>query len=159
MRNNKLRIICAALGAAGLLTHYAVDAQTATAPAVKAEKIEVTGSNIKRVDAETTSVVQVLTKQDIERSGVATVADLLRTVPAMGGGDLQDYNGGSGFSRSTQSASLRGLGSIGTLILLNGRRIAPAANADPNTGQGQSYNLNTIPLSAIERIEILKDGA
>ena len=159
MRNNKLRIICAALGAAGLLTHVAVDAQTATAPAVKAEKIEVTGSNIKRVDAETTSVVQVLTKQDIERSGVATVADLLRTVPAMGGGDLQDYNGGSGFSRSTQSASLRGLGSIGTLILLNGRRIAPAANADPNTGQGQSYNLNTIPLSAIERIEILKDGA
>ena len=77
MRNNKLRIICAALGSAGLLTHFAVGAQTATTPAVKAEKIEVTGSNIKRVDAETTSVVQVLTKQDIERSGVATVADLL----------------------------------------------------------------------------------
>jgi iron complex outermembrane receptor protein len=45
------------------------------------------------------------------------------------------------------------------LVLLNGRRVAPAANADPNTGQGQAYNLNTIPLSAIERIEILKDGA
>jgi iron complex outermembrane receptor protein len=158
MRNNKLRIMCVALGSAGLLTQLGVNAQTTPAPA-KAEKIEVTGSNIKRVDAETPAVVQILTKEDIERSGVATVAELLRTVPAMGGGDLQDYNGGSGFSRSTQSASLRGLGSIGTLVLLNGRRVAPAANADPNTGQGQSYNLNTIPLSAIERIEILKDGA
>ncbi|MFN7475996.1 MAG: TonB-dependent receptor plug domain-containing protein [Burkholderiales bacterium] len=158
MRNNTLRIMCVALGSVGLLTQLGVNAQTTPAPA-KPEKIEVTGSNIKRVDAETPAVVQILTKEDIERSGVATVAELLRAVPAMGGGDLQDYNGGSGFSRSTQSASLRGLGSIGTLVLLNGRRVAPAANADPNTGQGQAYNLNTIPLSAIERIEILKDGA
>lgn len=156
MKNNKLRKLCVALAAIGVGAHTVAIAQTS---APKVEKVEVTGSNIKRVDSETPAVVQVLTKEDIARSGVATVADLLRTVPAMGGGDLQDYNGGSGFSRSTQSASLRGLGSIGTLILLNGRRVAPAANADPNTGQGQAYNLNTVPLSAIERIEILKDGA
>lgn len=128
-------------------------------PAQKVEKIEVTGSNIKRVDAETPAVVQVITKEDIEKSGVQTVAELLRDIPAIAGGSLQDFDGGSGFSRATQSASLRGLGSIGTLTLLNGRRVAPAPNADPNTGQGQSFNLNTIPLSAIERIEILKDGA
>jgi iron complex outermembrane recepter protein len=130
-----------------------------TPPAAKTEKIEVTGSNIRRVDAETPSVVQIITKEEIERSGVSTVAELLREVPSIAGGSLQDFDGGSGFSRATSSASLRGLGSIGTLVLLNGRRIAPAANADPNTGQGSSFNLNTIPLSAIERIEILKDGA
>ncbi|MBL8524523.1 MAG: TonB-dependent receptor [Betaproteobacteria bacterium] len=141
-----------------ILASLAVPA-LAQQPAQKVDKIEVTGSNIKRVDAETSSAVQVLTKEDIEKSGVQTVAELLRAVPAIAGGSLQDFDGGSGFSRATQSASLRGLGSIGTLILLNGRRVAPAANADPNTGQGQSYNLNTIPLSAIERIEILKDGA
>jgi iron complex outermembrane recepter protein len=136
-------------------------AQTpATAPTTqKIEKIEVTGSNIKRVDAETSSSIQIITKAEIERSGVNTVAELLRTVPSIAGGSLQDFDGGSGFSRATQSASLRGLGSVSTLILLNGRRVSPAPNADPNTGQGQSFNLNTIPLSAVDRIEILKDGA
>ncbi|MBL8521331.1 MAG: TonB-dependent receptor [Betaproteobacteria bacterium] len=131
---------------------------TSTAPQ-KVDKIEVTGSNIKRIDTETSSNIQVLTKDDILKSGVNTIAELLREVPSIGGGALQDYDGGSGFSRSTSSASLRNLGSIGTLVLLNGRRVAPAANADPNTGQGQSYNLNTIPVTALERIEILKDGA
>lgn len=155
MKTNRLSALCLAMAAAGLASTSAIGQQ---APA-KPEKIEVTGSNIKRVDSETPAVIQVLSKEDIEKSGVSTVAELLRAVPAMGGGDLQDYNGGSGFSRSTQSASLRGLGSIGTLVLLNGRRVAPAANADPNTGQGQAYNLNTIPLTAIERIEILKDGS
>ncbi len=132
---------------------------TTTSTPQKVEKIEVTGSNIKRVDAETSSNIQVITREDILKSGVNTVAELLREVPSIGGGALQDYDGGSGFSRSTTSASLRNLGSIGTLVLLNGRRVAPAANADPNTGQGQSYNLNTIPTSALERVEILKDGA
>ncbi len=160
-RNNPKRIALAVAQvlAVSISSAFAFSAFAQQVAPAKAEKIEVTGSNIKRVDAETPAVVQILTKEDIERSGVSTVAELLRTVPAMGGGDLQDYNGGSGFSRSTQSASLRGLGSIGTLVLLNGRRVAPSANADPNTGQGQSYNLNTIPLSAIERVEILKDGA
>lgn len=146
---------------AGMVSAGFASAQTTptTTPPAKPEKIEVTGSNIKRVDSETPSVVQVITKEDIERSGVQTVAELLREVPSIGSGALQDYDGGSGFSRSTSSASLRNLGSIGTLVLLNGRRIAPAPNADPNTGQGQSYDLNTIPLTAIERIEILKDGA
>ena len=136
-------------------------AQTAATPAStqKVEKIEITGSNIKRIDSETSSNIQIISREEIQKSGVNTVAELLREVPSIGGGALQDFDGGSGFSRSTTSASLRNLGSIGTLVLLNGRRIAPAANADPNTGQGQSYNLNTIPLTALERIEILKDGA
>ena len=127
-------LLCA--GAVGGMMPAASALAQQAAPAQKIEKIEVTGSNIKRVDAETSSAVQVITKEDIEKSGVQTAAELLRAVPAIAGGSLQDFDGGTGFSRATTSASLRGLGSIGTLILLNGRRVAPAANADPNTGQG-----------------------
>jgi iron complex outermembrane receptor protein len=77
----------------------------------------------------------------------------------MAGGSLVDFDAGSGFSRGNATASLRGLGSVATLVLLNGRRVAPAPTADPNLGQGTAFNLSTIPLSAIDRIEILKDGA
>ena len=166
MRNSKRNIklalspLAAAISAAILIAQ--VGAQTSPpepASTQKIDKIVITGSNIKRADAETSSSIQIIDKEEIAKSGVSTVAELLRAVPSIGGGSLQDYNGGSGFSRATQSASLRGLGSVSTLVLLNGRRVAPAPNADPNTGQGQAYNLNTIPLSAIERIEILKDGA
>jgi iron complex outermembrane recepter protein len=151
--------LTAAVTAALFAGQLAAQTPAAAPPAQKIEKIEVTGSNIKRVDAETASSIQIITKDEIEKSGVSTVAELLRTVPSIAGGSLQDFDGGTGFSRATQSASLRGLGSVSTLVLLNGRRVAPSPNADPNTGQGQAYNLNTIPLSAIERIEILKDGA
>lgn len=151
--------LAAAVSAALFIGQAAAQSPAPVPVPQKIEKIEITGSNIKRVDAETSSNIQILTKEDIEKSGVETVAELLRAVPAIAGGALQDFDGGSGFSRSTQSASLRGLGSIGTLVLLNGRRVSPAPNADPNTGQGQSFNLNTIPLSAVERVEILKDGA
>jgi iron complex outermembrane recepter protein len=151
--------LAAAVSAAVFVGQVAAQIPAPMPAPQKIEKIEITGSNIKRVDAESSSSIQILTKEDIQKSGVQTVAELLRAVPAIAGGSLQDFDGGSGFSRATQSASLRGLGSIGTLVLLNGRRVSPAPNADPNTGQGQSYNLNTIPLSVIERIEILKDGA
>src|SRR5687768_2564645 len=144
-----------ALGAGVLLAATSAGAQQAQ----RVEKIEVTGTNIKRTDVETPSVVQVITREQIERSGATSVAELLREVPAIAGGSAQDFDGGTGFQRGNQTASLRGLGSVATLVLLNGRRIAPAPYADPNLGQGSSYNLNTIPISAIERIDVLKDGA
>lgn len=128
-------------------------------PPVKTEKIEVTGTNIKRVDAETASPITIITAEDIAKSGANNVAELLRNVPAASSGGLQDFDGGTGFASGAQSASLRGLGSQATLVLVNGRRLAPAAYADPNAGQSVIYNLNSIPMSAIERIEILKDGA
>jgi iron complex outermembrane receptor protein len=127
--------------------------------AQRVEKIEVTGTNIKRTDTETPSVVQVITREQIEKSGATSVAELLRNVPAIAGGSVQDFDRGTGFNSGNATASLRGLGSVATLVLLNGRRIAAAPVADPNSGQGTAYNLNTIPLSAIERIDILKDGA
>ena len=133
-------------------------AQQATT-AQKVEKIEVTGSNIKRVDAETPSPIQVITREDIQKSGTNSVAELLRSIPSVVGGGLDDFNAGNGFARGTQTVSLRGLGSVATLVLVNGRRVETAPVADPNLGQGAAFNLNVIPVGAIERIEILKDGA
>jgi iron complex outermembrane recepter protein len=157
MRNNKLRAICVALGTAGLLTQGVVFAQSA--PAVKPEKIEVTGSNIKRVDAESSAPIQVITQEEIRRSGRQTVTELLRELPINATGGLTELSGSGSFSAGAASVSLRGLGSSSTLVLLNGRRIAPYGLADPNFGQASAVNLNAIPVTAIERIEILKDGA
>jgi iron complex outermembrane receptor protein len=123
------------------------------------ERIEVTGSHIRRVDFESPAVVQVITRDDIARSGAIGLAELLRELPAMAGGSVQDFNQGTGFQRGNQTISLRGLGSVATLVLLNGRRIPSAPYGDPNLAQGSSFNLNTIPLGAIERIDVLKDGA
>lgn len=159
----RISTLARTLARAGVISSAVMVASTSTSAQQttpqKVEKIEVTGSNIKRVDSETPSVVQVITRDDIEKAGGSSIAEVLRNIPSAATGGLQDFNSGTGFSPSAQSVSLRGLGSIATLVLLNGRRIAAAPYADPNTGQGQVYNLNNIPASAIERIEVLKDGA
>ncbi len=146
--------------AATLLAGQALAQTTTAAPTPqKIEKIEVTGSNIKRVDAETASPIQIITADDIRRSGQTTVTQLLRELPSNAAGGLTELTGSGSFSTGAASASLRGLGSSATLVLLNGRRIAPYGLADPNFGQAGAVNLNAIPIDAIERIEILKDGA
>ena len=144
-----------AIGIGSMGIAFVAEAQQAQ----KVDKIEVTGSNIKRVDSETPSPIQVITRADIQKSGANSVAELLRDIPSIAGGSLNDFNAGNGFARGTQSVSLRGLGSVATLVLVNGRRVETAPVADPNLGQGSSFNLNVIPVGAIERIEILKDGA
>lgn len=125
----------------------------------KVEKIEVTGSNIKRVDAETSVPVTIITAEDIRRSGATSVQELLNNLNISSGSALTDVSGGNGFSTGVATAALRGLGSAATLTLLNGRRISPAAFNDPNVGSTIVTNLNVIPSAAIERIEILRDGA
>jgi iron complex outermembrane receptor protein len=120
--------------------------------------VYVTGSNLKRTQKEGTQPIQVLSAQDIRASGAATVTELMRQVPSMGTDMNLDTNDG-GFSRGVSTASLRGLSSTSTLILLNGRRMTPAAYADPNDGNSTLYDLNAIPIGAIERVEILRDGA
>ena len=121
--------------------------------------VYVTGSNLKRTEKEGTAPVSVITAQDIRNTGVTTVADLMKLIPSMGSDGNTDFNSGSGFAKGVATASLRGLGSSSTLVLLNGRRMAPAPYADPNEGNSVLYDLNSIPLSAIERVEILQDGA
>ena len=123
------------------------------------QKILITGSNLKRADKEGTSPVDVITAKDIKDSGASSVAELMKLIPSMGSNTNQDQASGSGFARGVATASLRGLGSSSTLILLNGRRMTPSAYADPNNGNSTLYDLNSIPLSALDRVEILKDGA
>ena len=150
----KQSVIAVALTLAS--SQVAVIAQTA--PTAPAATVYITGSNLKRTDREGPSPVQTITAKDIKDTGAATVMELMQGVPAMGTDNNLDTADG-GFSRGVATASLRGLTSTSTLILLNGRRIAPGAYADPNDGNSTLYDLNTIPLSAIDRIEILKDGA
>jgi iron complex outermembrane receptor protein len=156
--NRAFKISGAGATAALLLLSGQANAQ-AKPPEPKAEKIEVTGSNIKRIDAESASPIQVITADEIKRSGKQTVTEILRALPSAGAGGLNDLTGANGFSSGASTVSLRGLGSAATLVLLNGRRIAPYGLADPNFGQSASVNLDAIPLDAVERIEILKDGA
>jgi iron complex outermembrane receptor protein len=149
----KRSVIAVALTLAS--SHVVMAQQLATEPT----KVIITGSNIKRADKEGVSPIDVLTAKDIKASGANTVAELLRQVPSMGTDTNRDFGGGSGFARGVATASLRGLSSTSTLILINGRRMAPSAYADPNDGNSTLYDLNSIPLSAIDRVEILKDGA
>jgi iron complex outermembrane receptor protein len=123
------------------------------------QKVYVTGSNIKRADKEGSSPITTLTAKDIATTGANTVAELLHSIPAFGSGTSNDMLNDNGFSKGVSTASLRGLGSSSTLILLNGRRIAASAYADPNQGKSSVYDLNNIPVSAIERVEVFKDGA
>ena len=130
----------------------------AAADSQKLERIEITGSSIKRVDKETASPVQVIKAEDIARTGALTLADVMALLPAVAGGGQVDSTSSS-FSDGVATVSMRGLGSASTLTLINGRRMAAAATANPNAGQSTLYNLNNIPMAAIERVEVLKDGA
>ena len=125
--------------------------------AQKIEKIEVTGSNIKRVEGEGPSAIVVLTREDIDRSGATNAMELLNLVAAnnsSGATAIANTIGSLTFSANT--ASLRGLQGGRTLVLLNGKRL----NSFSGEIQGvQGVNLTTIPFNAIERVEVLLDGA
>ena len=125
------------------------------APSVFLEKIEVTGSHIARADIESALPVQVITRQELLDGGVQTVQELLDRISAnQSFGGFTEALGVGKVVVGFTAASLRGLGSQRTLILLNGRRLAPYALSG-----GQGVDLSGIPASAIERVEILKDGA
>jgi len=121
------------------------------------QRVEITGSNIRRAAAETASPVQIISKQEIDQSGKSTVAEYLQTLTSDGQGSVP-FTYGRGFSGATSSGiSLRGLGANATLVLINGRRVTSAVLADD--AQRSYADLNQIPLEAVERVEVLKDGA
>jgi iron complex outermembrane recepter protein len=125
--------------------------------AQKIEKIEVTGSNIKRIEGESALPVTVISRDEINKSGAQTAAELLSTLSANSGGGYNVSQGvGDSGTPGLSAASLRGLGSTNTLVLLNGRRLS---NYAFNASGGGTVNLNQIPLAAVERVEVLKDGA
>ena len=119
-------------------------------------RISVTGSNIKRVDAETAAPVQTLTREDIQASGLQTIQDVVRQITANNNGSISP-SFTNGFSASGTAVSLRGLGPNNTLVLVNGRRMANFGLADD--GHISYVDLSQIPFDAVERIEVLKDGA
>jgi iron complex outermembrane receptor protein len=123
------------------------------AKAEKLETIEVVGSRIKRTDVETSQPVFVLERQDLQRTGLTSIGDILQHI-ATNGATLNTTfnNGGTGETR----INLRDLGSQRTLVLVNGRRWVTGASL---AGVGGSVDLNTIPVSIVERVEVLKDGA
>jgi iron complex outermembrane receptor protein len=128
----------------------------------KGERIEVTGSNIKRIQTEGALPLQVITREQIDRAGIFSAEELMTFISANGNGldnlasktliagatDVENRN-----STSNSSADLRGLGSGSTLVLLNGRRVAL------HSMKAAAVDLNSIPFAAVERVEILKDGA
>jgi iron complex outermembrane receptor protein len=134
-------------GAMGLGSFPVFGQTTPAAPATTAsESVVVTGSRVRRIDAETAAPVQIVTREQIQSSGVATVGDLLQDLPSISGAATNpQVNNGGGDGAST--ISLRGLGSERTLVLLDGRRL------------GASFDVNSIPLNLVERVDILKQGA
>lgn len=134
------------LGAIGV-SHQAFAAEDVQ----KAEKIEITGSSIKRINKEGALPVQQIKREDIVRSGATSVAELIQKLPAMQGFTIADIAAGTN-SGGRVSASIHDIGEEYTLVLLNGRRLAPQ-------GSGSAVNLNAIPMSAVERVEVLTDGA
>ncbi|MBN8428413.1 MAG: TonB-dependent receptor [Xanthomonadales bacterium] len=114
------------------------------------DRIEVTGTRIKRVDSETSQPVFSMSREDIKAQGLTSVGDVIQNITSNGSALNSTFNnGGNGETR----VSLRNLGSARTLVLVNGRRWPGG------TGLGGAVDLNTIPTAAVERIEVLKDGA
>ena len=116
------------------------------------QRVEITGSSIKRVDAETSEPVTVIKADDLKKQGVSTVEQIMQNVSAMQIQQTSSQAVGAGTGGGS-FADIRGLGANKTLVLLNGRRIANSAF------DSSAPDLNTIPFAAIERVEILRDGA
>ena len=123
----------------------------AAAESATEEVIVVTGSTFERKGLTSPAPVTVVDRKQIAAAGKTTIGDVLQRLPSnTGATNSQVNNGGDGSTR----ISLRGLGSQRTLVLINGRRVVPGG-----TGADASVDLNVIPMAAIERVEVLKDGA
>jgi iron complex outermembrane receptor protein len=134
----------------------AAPASAANDPTVQLSAFEVTGSSIKRIDAQTALPVLTLNFDDIQRTGVSNAEQLLKSIPitsTLGASEVANTGagGGQGGGNSVSLISLRGLGANRTLTLINGRRAAPAG--------ANGVDIASIPLAALDRLEVLKDGA
>ncbi len=146
---HKRLLVASAVGAL-----FAGIAVTAAAQDIR---VEVTGSNIKRIEGEGALPVQVITRGEIERSGSTNAMEIMNLISAnnsAGNVSVGNVIGASTFSN--QTASLRGLGGSSTLVLVNGKRLGTFSGGI--TG-AEGVNLAAIPFAAIDRVEVLKDGA
>ena len=121
------------------------------------EKIRIVGSRISRIDAEPISPVTRLTAEDLRNTGFSTVGDALRAVPANTGQSLTPDDASTSFTPGVSTFNLRGLGNNNTLVLINGIRGVPFAQPGFN-GFQSVFDFNSLPIDAVEEIQILKDG-
>ncbi|MFM8664656.1 MAG: TonB-dependent receptor, partial [Betaproteobacteria bacterium] len=148
----KLKPIAQALAALSLISP--VLAQQAAE-----QKVEITGSSIKRLASEGALPVQVITRAEIEQQGLTSTEQVILWLSTNGNGldnlasNADVVGGAQRGNNGATSANLRGQGSNATLILLNGRRVAAHGL------NGGVVDLNQVPIAAIQRIEVLKDGA
>jgi iron complex outermembrane receptor protein len=143
----RTKICSAVVLAFGALLTIAAQAQEAT----ETQRVEITGSAIKRIAVEGALPIQTLTGDDIKKTGVATVTELIQGLPVMQGftTSSQSINGGGG---GVTNASIHAIGASYTLVLVNGHRMASYST-------GSEVDLGTIPLSAVDHIDVLTDGA
>ena len=130
-------------------------ATTSSGRAVE-EQITVTGTRVRRKDLTTPAPVTVLTREQWQESGKLSIGEFLQTMPEQGNApNFQLNNGGVNYAASgSTNVNLRSLGVPRTLVLINGRRVVPAG-----VGASPAVDLNSIPAAAVERVEVLKDGA
>jgi len=135
-------------------------AQTATSstppPTTAPPEIVVTGTQIRRVNTETASPVQLLSATQIQNAGYISLTEALTNVTANGAGTLS-ANNSEAFAGGAAGVALRGLSVGATLVLVDGHRLAPYPFSDD--GERQFTDVQSIPLGAVERVEVLKDGA
>jgi iron complex outermembrane recepter protein len=132
-----------------LLIPVAAQAQDPAKETSELEAVIVTGSRIKRSEIETSQPVFALERIDLERTGLTSVADVLADLTSNGASVGLAINNGN--TNGTSRVDLRNCGSNRTLVLVNGRRWVPELNGN--------VDISTIPFAAVERIEVLKDGA
>jgi len=149
-------LVAGATGFAGTGVAFAQDqdqsSTTAASDTTTLDRIEVTGSRLKRSEIEGALPVTVIDRAQIDASGEVSVADYLRTTNFNSVGQFRPQSGSS--AQAGAFADLRGLGGQRTLVLIDGHR-APKAPFSAGSGT----DLNAIPLAAVERIEVLTDGA
>src|SRR5258706_1686620 len=150
----KYALLSGATAAIGAALPAPATAQTAggtTAASDEMTEIVITGTRIRRVDAETASPILTINQTAIEASGLQTVGELVAQLPTVAGAAVNPaVNNGGGFGEA--NVELRGLNAIRTLVLLNGRRIGLI-------GASGAVDVNQIPINMIDHVEVLKEGA
>jgi iron complex outermembrane receptor protein len=149
-RPGKRRLLAVALAGAFPLAAWSQESQ-------QLQRVEVTGSAIKRIDAEGPAPVEIITRKEIARTGATSVNELIRSIPSIDVFDQGEVSSNAPSGSGTANLRLRGLSESNLLVLLNGRRLPVNALYDAS-GAGAAFDVNLIPITAIERIEILKDG-
>lgn len=155
MKLKKLAHLIALIGVVG----PAVAQEAAPQTQGPIQRVEITGSSIKRIAKEGALPVEIISRKQLEEQGIVTAEQLIATLNVNGTGsdnlasNADVTSGAQRGNNGASSANLRGQGADSTLVLLNGRRVATHGM------KGSAVDLNSIPMAAIERVEVLKDGA